>query len=49
MKVGQSLGAFIPRGITLRLEGTPTTTPARGSPAGGSWVRPPRDAGFTAH
>ncbi len=30
---GQSFGAFVPRGITLRLEGTPTTTWAKGYPA----------------
>ena len=36
---GQSFGAFLPRGVTLRLPVTPTTTWARGCPAAGSWSR----------
>ena len=32
---GQSFGAFLPKGITLRLTATPTTTSARACPAAG--------------
>ena len=45
---GQSFGAFLPRGVTLRLAATPTTTSARGCPAGGSSSRPPARPPFAA-
>ena len=45
---GQSFGAFLPRGITLRLTATPTTTWARGCPAAGSSSGRPRRPPFAA-
>ena len=48
-EAGQSLGAFIPRGITLRLEGDANDYTGKGLSGGRIVVRPPRDAGFTAH
>ena len=48
-EAGQSLGAFIPRGITLRLEGDANDYTGKGLSGGRIVVRPPRDAAFTAH
>lgn len=48
-EAGQSLGAFIPRGITLRLEGDANDYTGKGLSGGRIVVRPPRDAGFVAH
>ena len=45
---GQSFGAFLPRGITMRLEGDGNDYVAKGLSGGRIIVRPPRDAGFTA-
>ncbi len=41
---GQSLGAFLPRGITLRLEGDANDYLGKGLSGGRIFVRPPRDA-----
>jgi len=48
-QAGQSLGAFVPRGITLRLEGDANDYTGKGLSGGRIVVRPPRDAGFVAH
>ncbi|MDO4919754.1 glutamate synthase large subunit [Kocuria sp.] len=48
-EAGQSLGAFIPRGITLRLEGDANDYTGKGLSGGRIVVRPPRGAGFEAH
>ncbi|MBA2445480.1 MAG: glutamate synthase large subunit [Nocardioidaceae bacterium] len=45
---GQSFGAFVPRGITLRLEGDANDYVGKGLSGGRIVVRPPRDAGFAA-
>ena len=45
---GQSFGAFVPRGITLRLEGDANDYVAKGLSGGRVIVRPPREAQFTA-
>jgi len=45
---GQSFGAFVPRGITLRLEGDANDYVAKGLSGGRIVVRPPREAQFTA-
>jgi len=45
---GQSLGAFLPRGITLRLEGDANDFVGKGLSGGRIIVRPPRSAGFDA-
>jgi len=45
---GQSLGAFVPAGITLRLEGDANDYVGKGLSGGRIVVRPHRDAGFTA-
>jgi glutamate synthase (NADPH/NADH) large chain len=45
---GQSFGAFIPRGITLRLEGDANDYTAKGLSGGIVIVHPDRDALFTA-
>jgi glutamate synthase (NADPH/NADH) large chain len=44
---GQSFGAFVPRGITLRLEGDANDYVAKGLSGGRIVVRPPREAQFT--
>ncbi|MFL6090788.1 MAG: glutamate synthase large subunit [Aeromicrobium sp.] len=44
---GQSFGAFVPRGITLRLEGDANDYVAKGLSGGRIIVRPPREAQFT--
>jgi glutamate synthase (NADPH/NADH) large chain len=44
---GQSFGAFVPRGITLRLEGDANDYVAKGLSGGRVIVRPPREAQFT--
>ena len=44
---GQSFGAFLPRGITLRLEGDANDYVAKGLSGGRVIVRPPREAQFT--
>jgi glutamate synthase (NADPH/NADH) large chain len=43
---GQSLGAFLPAGITLRLEGDSNDYVGKGLSGGQIVVRPPRGAGF---
>jgi glutamate synthase (NADPH/NADH) large chain len=45
---GQSFGAFIPRGITLSLEGEANDFVGKGLSGGRLIVRPPRDAAFAA-
>jgi len=45
---GQSFGAFVPKGITLRLEGDGNDYVAKGLSGGRIIVRPPREAGFAA-
>ncbi|TPW71013.1 glutamate synthase large subunit [Schumannella sp. 10F1B-5-1] len=45
---GQSLGAFLPSGITLRLEGDSNDYVGKGLCGGQISVRPPQDAGFVA-
>jgi len=45
---GQSFGAFIPRGITLRLEGEGNDYVGKGLSGGRIIVRPPLDSTFTA-
>ena len=45
---GQSLGAFLPRGITLRLEGDANDYVGKGLSGGRIIVRPPREATFDA-
>jgi glutamate synthase (NADPH/NADH) large chain len=46
---GQSFGAFLPSGITLRLEGDANDYVAKGLSGGRVVVRPDRDATFDAH
>jgi len=45
---GQSFGAFVPRGITLRLEGDSNDYVGKGLSGGRLIVRPPRQATFVA-
>lgn len=45
---GQSFGAFVPRGVTLRLEGDANDYVGKGLSGGRIVVRPPREARFTA-
>ncbi len=45
---GQSFGAFVPRGITLRLEGDANDYLGKGLSGGRLLVRPPAQAAFTA-
>ena len=45
---GQSFGAFLPRGITLRLEGDANDYVGKGLSGGRVVVRPPREAPFVA-
>ena len=45
---GQSFGAFLPRGITLRLEGDANDYLGKGLSGGRLIVRPPAEATFTA-
>ena len=45
---GQSFGAFLPRGITLRLEGDGNDYVAKGLSGGRIIVRPPRESTFVA-
>jgi glutamate synthase (NADPH/NADH) large chain len=45
---GQSFGAFLPRGITLRLEGDANDYTAKGLSGGRVILRPDRDATFAA-
>ncbi|WP_194839990.1 glutamate synthase large subunit [Aeromicrobium yanjiei] len=45
---GQSFGAFVPKGITLRLEGDGNDYVGKGLSGGRIVVRPPRDVQFTA-
>ena len=45
---GQSLGAFLPRGITLRLEGDANDYVGKGLSGGRIIVRPPRESTFSA-
>ncbi|MGK2965033.1 MAG: glutamate synthase large subunit, partial [Tepidiformaceae bacterium] len=44
---GQSFGAFVPRGMTMRLEGDANDYIGKGLSGGKIIVRPPRDATFT--
>jgi glutamate synthase (NADPH/NADH) large chain len=46
---GQSFGAFLPRGITLRLEGDANDYVAKGLSGGRLIIRPPATAPFKAH
>ena len=46
---GQSFGAFLPAGITLRLEGDANDYVGKGLSGGRVIVRPPADAPFEAH
>ncbi len=45
---GTSFGAFLPRGVTLRLEGDANDYVGKGLSGGRIVVRPPTDAGFVA-
>src|SRR5699024_7750964 len=45
---GQSFGAFVPAGITLRLEGEANDYVGKGLCGGRLVLRPPREAGFAA-
>ena len=45
---GQSFGAFLPRGVTLRLEGDGNDYVAKGLSGGRIIVRPPRESTFVA-
>jgi glutamate synthase (NADPH/NADH) large chain len=45
---GQSFGAFVPRGVTLRLVGDANDYLGKGLSGGRLVVRPPEDAGFAA-
>ncbi|MFD1826640.1 MULTISPECIES: glutamate synthase large subunit [Mumia] len=45
---GQSFGAFVPRGITLRLEGDANDYVGKGLSGGRLVIRPSREAGFVA-
>jgi glutamate synthase (ferredoxin) len=45
---GQSFGAFLPRGVTLTLEGEANDFVGKGLSGGRIVVRPPRDAAFVA-
>ncbi len=45
---GTSFGAFVPRGVTLRLEGDANDYVAKGLSGGRIVLRPPADAGFVA-
>ncbi len=45
---GQSFGAFLPRGVTLRLDGDANDYLGKGLSGGRLIVRPPADATFTA-
>ena len=45
---GQSFGAFLPPGITLRLEGDANDYVGKGLSGGRIVVRPPRESGFVA-
>lgn len=45
---GQSFGAFLPRGVTLRLEGDANDYVGKGLSGGRIVVRPPQEAGFDA-
>jgi glutamate synthase (NADPH/NADH) large chain len=45
---GQSFGAFVPKGITLRLEGDGNDYVGKGLSGGRIVVRPPREVQFTA-
>jgi glutamate synthase (NADPH/NADH) large chain len=45
---GQSFGAFLPRGVTLRLEGDANDYVAKGLSGGRIVLRPPRKAAFQA-
>jgi glutamate synthase (NADPH/NADH) large chain len=45
---GQSFGAFVPKGITLRLEGDGNDYVGKGLSGGRIVVRPPRESQFTA-
>ncbi|MFI5426027.1 glutamate synthase-related protein [Aeromicrobium sp. UC242_57] len=45
---GQSFGAFVPKGITLRLEGDGNDYVGKGLSGGRIVVRPPREAQYTA-
>jgi glutamate synthase (NADPH/NADH) large chain len=46
---GQSFGAFLPRGITLRLEGDANDYVGKGLSGGRIVIRPDRSATFAAH
>lgn len=46
---GQSFGAFIPKGMTLRLEGDANDGVGKGLSGGRIIITPPKDASFKAH
>jgi len=46
---GQSLGAFLPAGIMLRLEGDANDYVGKGLSGGDIVIRPPKDAAFAPH
>ena len=46
---GQSFGAFLPAGVTLRLEGDANDYVAKGLSGGRVIIRPDREAAFAAH
>ena len=46
---GQSLGAFLPAGVMLRLEGDANDYVGKGLSGGDIVIRPPRDASFAPH
>jgi glutamate synthase (NADPH) large chain len=46
---GQSFGAFLPRGVTLRLEGDANDYVGKGLSGGRLVIRPDREATFAAH
>ncbi|HBG04436.1 MAG: glutamate synthase subunit alpha [Geobacteraceae bacterium GWC2_58_44] len=46
---GQSFGAFIPKGVTLELEGDANDYLGKGLSGGKIVLYPPREAGFAAH
>jgi glutamate synthase domain-containing protein 3 len=46
---GQSLGAFLARGVTIRIEGDANDYLGKGLSGGRIVVVPPRDAGFVPH
>lgn len=46
---GQSFGAFLPKGVTIRLEGDANDGFGKGLSGGKLIITPPKDAGFSSH